>query len=108
MQDKWDINNRWNVTPGIRFDHNSQYGNHTSPSVTVGYKAGETTNYYISYKKFFRAPSLMQLYYPGGGNPNLDPEIGYTVELGLPIGLMIPFPEHSAYIASGQIIKLHG
>lgn len=82
VQDKWDINDRWNVTPGIRFDHNSQYGNHTSPSLTVGYKAGEATNYYISYKKFFRAPSLMQLYYPGGGNPNLDPETGYTVELG--------------------------
>lgn len=82
VQDKWDINDRWNVTPGIRFDHNSQYGNHTSPSLTVGYKAGEATNYYISYKKFFRAPSLMQLYYPGGGNPNLDPETGYTVEAG--------------------------
>ena len=82
IQDKWDINDHWNVTPGIRFDHNSQYGNHTSPSLTIGYKADEATNYYISYKKFFRAPSLLELYYPGGGNPNLDPETGYTVELG--------------------------
>lgn len=82
IQDKWDIDDHWNVTPGIRIDHNSQYGNHTSPSFTIGYKADEATNYYISYKKFFRAPSLMELYYPGGGNPKLDPETGYAVELG--------------------------
>lgn len=82
IQDKWDIDDHWNITPGIRFDHNSQYGNYTAPSFTVGYKENETTNYYLSYKKFFRAPSLMELYYPGGGNPKLDPEKGYTLELG--------------------------
>ena len=89
VQDKWDINDRWNITPGVRVEHNTDYGTHTTPSLTVGYKVSDNTNYYASYKKFFNAPSLMQLYYYYSdmygvtkGNPDLDPEEGYTVELG--------------------------
>lgn len=94
IQDKWDITDRWNVTPGIRVDHHSMYGTHTLPSLVVGYKASEKTNYYASYKEFFNAPNLYQLHfnysytwggvtYNSHGNPNLDPEEGYTVELGV-------------------------
>lgn len=82
VQDKWDITDKWNVTPGIRITHNSQYGNNTSPSLSIGYKASENTNYYVNYKKFFRAPSLFELYYMSKNAPNLDPEKGYTVEMG--------------------------
>lgn len=89
VQDKWDINDRWNITPGVRVENNTSYGTHTTPSLTVGYKVSDNTNYYASYKKFFNAPSLMQLYYYSDmygmvtkGNPDLDPEEGYTVELG--------------------------
>lgn len=83
VQDKWDIDNQWNVTPGVRVDHHSIFGNHTSPSLSVGYKPNESTNYYVSYKEFFIAPSLFQLYYGYGGNQNLKPEEGYTVEAGI-------------------------
>ena len=83
VQDKWDITDKWNVTPGIRITHNSQYGNNTSPSLSIGYKASESTNYYVNYKKFFRAPSLFELYYMSKNAPNLDPEKGYTVEMGV-------------------------
>ena len=37
IQDQWDINEKWSLTPGVRVDHNSQFGTHTSPSLSVGY-----------------------------------------------------------------------
>lgn len=81
IQDKWDITERWNVTPGIRVDHHSMYGTHTLPSLVVGYKASEKTNLYASYKEFFNAPNLYQLYSPYG-DKGLDPEEGWTIEIG--------------------------
>lgn len=84
LQDKVDLTDRWNVTPGIRVDHHSEFGTHTSPSLSVGYKKNEKTNYYINYKSFFVAPSLYNLYSPSPyGNKDLDPEEGNTVEFGV-------------------------
>lgn len=100
VQDIWNINDQWSFTPGVRLDHNSRYGNHTSPSAVLGYKANESTNYYVSYKEFFVAPNLYQLYanasypgmswggvnYPGSnyqGNPDLKPIEGHTIEFGI-------------------------
>lgn len=82
LQDKVDLTDRWNVTPGIRVDHHSEFGTHTSPSLSVGYKQNEKTNYYINYKSFFAAPSLYHLY-SSYGNKDLDPEEGNTVEFGV-------------------------
>lgn len=82
LQDKVDLTDRWNVTPGIRVDHHSEFGTHTSPSLSVGYKQNEKTNYYINYKSFFAAPSLYHLY-SSVGNKDLDPEEGNTVEFGV-------------------------
>lgn len=82
LQDKIDLTDRWNVTPGIRVDHHSEFGTHTSPSLSVGYKQNEKTNYYINYKSFFAAPSLYHLY-SSNGNKDLDPEEGNTVEFGV-------------------------
>lgn len=82
LQDKIDLTDRWNVTPGIRVDHHSEFGTHTSPSLSVGYKQNEKTNYYINYKSFFAAPSLYYLY-SSYGNKDMDPEEGNTVEFGV-------------------------
>lgn len=93
LQDKIDITDKWNITPGIRLDHNSKYGNHTSPSLSVGYKANEKTNYYVNYKTFFVAPDLYALYmydkFVGKytsiymGNKDLKPAEGNTIEFGV-------------------------
>lgn len=90
LQDIWNINNVWSLTPGVRIDHNSKFGNHTSPSLVLGYKPNDQTNYYISYKEFFVAPDLYQMYTSYNsdwgqtfGNPNLKPEEGHTIELGV-------------------------
>ena len=92
LQDKIDVDDKWNITPGVRFDHHSKFGNHTSPSLSIGYKQNENTNYYVNYKTFFVAPSLYQLYagpymYLGTahqvGNKNLKPQEGNTIEFGI-------------------------
>lgn len=83
LQDIWNMTSRWNLTPGIRFDHHSAFGNHTTPSITLGYKQSDKANYYMSYKKFFVAPDLYQLYVPDYGNKNLKPQEGGTASLGV-------------------------
>lgn len=83
IQDQWNITDRWSLTPGVRVDHNSQFGTHTSPSLSVGYDADDRTHYYASWKEFFIAPNLYQLYHNAYGNPNLDPSTGWTAEIGV-------------------------
>ena len=87
IQDKIDITDQWNITPGVRVDHNSQFGTHTSPSLSIGYKQNENTNYYLNYKTFFVAPNLYQLYGSSYGwkvgNKDLDPAEGNTIEFGI-------------------------
>ena len=94
LQDKIDLTNQWNITPGVRVDHHSEFGTHTSPSLSIGFKQNENTNYYVNYKTFFVAPNLYQLY--AGimdlgpvygkyqiGNKNLKPQEGNTIEFGI-------------------------
>jgi vitamin B12 transporter len=67
----------------IRQDRNSQFGNQNTGSVgyafafTPGWRAG------LSYGTSFIAPSFNQLYYPGFGNPDLQPEEGTHGEVHL-------------------------
>lgn len=86
LQDKINITKQWNVTPGIRVDHHSQFGNRTSPSLSIGYMPNDKTNYYFNYKTFFVAPNLYQMYVWNSythGNRDLKPETGYTLEFGV-------------------------
>ena len=88
LQDKIALTNQWNITPGVRVDHHSTFGTHTSPSLSVGFKQSENTNYYVNYKTFFIAPNLYQLfgsdaYFGHVGNKNLKPQEGNTIEFGI-------------------------
>ena len=83
IQDVWNINNHWNLTPGIRYDHNSRFGGHTTPALTIGYKQDEKTNYYLGYKEFFVAPDLYQLYDAYFGDKDLNPQEGGTWQFGI-------------------------
>lgn len=82
LQDKIVLTDQWNITPGVRVDHHSMFGTHTSPSVSIGYKQNDRTNYYLNYKSFFVAPNMSKLYgiY---GNPDLKPQEGNTIEFGV-------------------------
>jgi vitamin B12 transporter len=62
-------------TAGIRQDEYNVFGSATTYRVTGGYLHKETgTKLRGSYATGFRAPTINQLFFPGFGNPNLQPE----------------------------------
>ena len=79
----------------VRYDHDQQFGEVTSPTGAIavrlpwqpwpGYWTG--TRLRATYAEGFRAPTFNELFFPGFGNPNLDPErssewnTGFDVEL---------------------------
>ena len=74
---------KWTVTPGIRGDHHSSFGTHTSPSISLGYDVKCKTNVYAAYKEYFLAPTPYQLFDGFNGNRNLKPETGHEFDLGV-------------------------
>lgn len=88
LQDIFTVTDKWTVTPGVRYDHHSKFGGQTTPKVNVNYSADSSTDIYLSYNKVFKAPSLDDLYYNNPdfayyGNPNLQPETGHVVSVGV-------------------------
>ncbi|MDU3385235.1 MAG: TonB-dependent receptor, partial [Veillonella sp.] len=83
IQDEWKFAPKWTVTPGIRVDHHSSFGTHTSPSISLGYDVNEKTNVYAAYKEYFLAPTPYQLFDGYNGNRNLKPETGHEFDLGV-------------------------
>jgi vitamin B12 transporter len=62
-------------TAGIRQDEYNVFGSATTYRLTAGYLHQETgTKLRGSYGTGFRAPTINQLFFPGFGNPNLQPE----------------------------------
>jgi len=66
----------------VRDDDNSQFGNHTTGS--LGYAFAVTPEFRLraSGGNAFHAPTFDDLYFPGFGNPNLQPELGTSWEVG--------------------------
>ena len=76
-------------TAGIRQDEYNVFGSATTYRVTGGYLHQETsTKLRGSYATGFRAPTINELFFPGFGNPNLQPEksqaLDAAVEQALP------------------------
>lgn len=63
-----------------RSDHNSQYGANDTGNIGYGYQINDAWQVTASYGNAFRAPTFNQLFWPGGGNPNLEPEKSDNVE----------------------------
>ena len=83
VQDAWNFAPKWTLTPGIRVDHHSEFGSHTSPHISLGYDVNEKTNVYVSYNEYFLAPPPYQLFSETYGNRNLKPETGHEVDFGV-------------------------
>ena len=78
----------------LRNDANSQFGDHTTGFAGYGYRIAPAWRASASYGTSFVAPSFNQLYYPGFGNPALQPEEGKNYDLAL------------TWSADGQELKL--
>jgi len=76
-------------TAGIRQDEYNVFGNATTYRVTAGYLHKETgTKLRGSYGTGFRAPTINQLFFPGFGNPNLQPEKSKGLDIALEQSLL--------------------
>lgn len=67
----------------LRRDDNEQFGDYATGSAAWGYGLANGLRLTASYGTAFKAPSFNELYYPGFGNPDLDPEESRSLEFGL-------------------------
>lgn len=71
-------------TAGIRQDEYNVFGSATTYRTTVGYLYKETgTKLRGSYGTGFRAPTINQLFFPGFGTPNLQPEKSQGLDVAI-------------------------
>lgn len=65
-----------------RRDENEQFGNQVTGSAAWGWSPAEDVRFRASFGTAFKAPSLNQLFFPGFGNPSLEPERSESAEIG--------------------------
>ena len=91
VQDTIRFGDKWSLVPGVRLDHHSNFGTHTSPKFAVNYNADKKTRVYASWGRVYKAPTADDLFYyadygPWGGyygNLDLRPESGHTESIGI-------------------------
>ena len=80
---RWSWRQRLFVTAGVRVDDHSAFGRETSFRVTGALALGEgAARLHGSVGTGFRAPGLVDLYFPYYGNPQLRPESSTGWDLG--------------------------
>jgi outer membrane cobalamin receptor len=71
------------VIPGIRGNHNSKYGDVFTPSIAAIYNINDNLKVSGNTGRVWRAPTFIDLYYPGYSNPDLKPEEGISSDFGI-------------------------
>ncbi|MCP3023900.1 TonB-dependent receptor [Cupriavidus basilensis] len=66
----------------VRNDHYSDFGSQASYFAGYGYNVTEAFKLIANASNAFRAPTFNELYYPGYGQPGIQPERAKSVELG--------------------------
>ncbi|MBW6476654.1 MAG: TonB-dependent receptor [Chromatiales bacterium] len=75
--------NHHNLQGSLRYDDNEAYGNQTTGALAWGYALSPQLRSRLSWGSAFKAPTFNQLYWPGFGNPALQPEESESYEVGL-------------------------
>jgi vitamin B12 transporter len=68
---------------GLRYDDNEQFGGKTTGNLAWGHRLSNGLRATASFGTAFKAPSFNDLYFPGFGDPDLEPETSQSVEVGL-------------------------
>jgi len=79
------LGKKFTLNPGIRIDHHSEWGWHSSPAMNIGYLASRRVRLHYSWGRSFRPPDYTELYYwspKNVGNPRLVIEEAWSYELG--------------------------
>lgn len=72
----------WSIDVGLRHDEHDAFGGETSLKLGTALAVSPDLRLRASYGEGFRAPSIGDLYFPGFGNPDLEPETSESWELG--------------------------
>ncbi|SFC43554.1 TonB-dependent receptor plug domain-containing protein [Pseudoalteromonas denitrificans] len=72
----------------LRNDDDEQYGNELTYNLALGMHLNEKATFRLSRNTGFKAPSFNDLYFPGSGNSELNPEESVNHEVGLRIDLI--------------------
>ena len=86
LEDHWKLPNDWTLTLGSRYDDHSIIGDHITSRLTANRKMNDKTNVYASWGQFVKSPQVEDLFSNTPwfmGNPNLRPETGDTVTIGM-------------------------
>ncbi|WP_114767907.1 TonB-dependent receptor domain-containing protein [Vibrio rhodolitus] len=88
------------VEGAVRSDDNERYGNQTTWQLGAGVDVLE--NYRLSFNAGtgFKAPTFNDLYFPGWGNPNLEPEESESYEIALDATYSLLDVRISAYMTN--------
>ncbi len=94
LQDQWQVDEEggFKIVTGLRLDHDSQFGDHVTPKLSLRKDLGRRLILRAGLGQGFRAPDFKELYvyfaHPGVGyvvygNPDLEPERSVSANLGL-------------------------
>ena len=66
-----------------RQDDNEAFGKHETGGAAYGYRFGNGLRATVSYGTAFKAPTFNELYFPGFGSPDVEPEESRNTEVSL-------------------------
>lgn len=79
----WTVSDRVQVSSSLQVEHYSDFGWALSPSLGVSYSFGRSGWFLFSTaSRSFAPPSFNDLYWPGQGNPDLQPQSAIKLETG--------------------------
>lgn len=85
LQDVWTLDDEWQLTTGLRYDHYSDFSSTMNPRAALVWTASPLLTLKLLYGEAFRAPSLIEVYTANNpvalGNPDLEPATMKTSEI---------------------------